>query len=208
MKKGSGFFKVPNGFTDNVLKGLSYKAVKVYIVLARMRNTATKECFPSFETISERSGISVRRVSDAINELVDKGCIRRKKTSGRSNIYTLTTVEKRQECSVDVVQQPVSNLSVTHVDVVPYNNTNNKTLKDDSLTILEAVSIAGLNEMNNDVSSSLVNSDAKQEKLTYMEAKSRYPDGKKWTNAIGNEHWMYGDECFSLRRSKHEVAYA
>ena len=134
MRNRDKFFMVPNGFADNVLRDLSPKALKVYVVLARMRNTKTKDCFPSFKTIAERSGISKRRVSDAVNELVAKRCIRRRKALGKSNNYALTSVEKRHEGNADIVQQPVSNLSETRVDVVPYNDTVNETSNNTSLT--------------------------------------------------------------------------
>lgn len=73
--------------------GVSPSAVVVYLTLARYANRQTRSCYPSKETLSEKSGLSANTVSRCLSELRDIGAItsRRRNVNGvpTSNIYIL-----------------------------------------------------------------------------------------------------------------------
>lgn len=73
--------------------GVSPSAVVVYLTLARYANRQTRSCYPSKETLSEKSRLSANTVSRCLTELRDVGAITSKRRNFNglptSNIYTL-----------------------------------------------------------------------------------------------------------------------
>lgn len=55
------------------IKELGKTSFSVYCVILKHRNTKTNECFPSINTISKESGISVNTVKKTINNLEENG---------------------------------------------------------------------------------------------------------------------------------------
>lgn len=84
MERERPFFKV---YTDDVkgrrFLGWSKGAVFVWLVLKAHENHDTHEAWPSYETISEFTGLADTTISRAIRELVKQGAIRVKKVGRR-----------------------------------------------------------------------------------------------------------------------------
>jgi len=71
-----------------IWRALSKKATKLYPVICKFADFETGECFPSLRTLSKLSGISLTRIREAVDELVDKGLLTCEKgDSQRSNRY-------------------------------------------------------------------------------------------------------------------------
>ncbi|MCC0647809.1 helix-turn-helix domain-containing protein [Clostridioides sp. ZZV15-6598] len=107
----------------------------IYIVLARYSNEESS-CFPSYKTISEKAGCSIRQVSNILNELENKGLIIREnrnhegKKEKNSNLYFLISSKAKVWNEVPNVRHEVPNpmapgaLHVRHE--VPSKKTYNK----------------------------------------------------------------------------------
>jgi len=63
-------------------------AVTVYLVIKSYTNFATGLCFPSIDTIAEKSGISEKMVRNCLKVLVENKYIDKRRV-GRNNVYTL-----------------------------------------------------------------------------------------------------------------------
>ena len=61
--------------------GLPPSAFMVYCFLQKSANRKTKQCYPSYTTISENLGLSVNTVQRAVRILADKGLIFTENTS-------------------------------------------------------------------------------------------------------------------------------
>ena len=70
------------------VKALGPYAVTVYLVIKAYTNFSTGRAFPSIETISDKSGVSVPQVKRELKKLQSTGYISVEK-KGRSNFYTL-----------------------------------------------------------------------------------------------------------------------
>lgn len=70
------------------VKKLGPYAVTVYLVIKGYTNFSTGRAFPSIETISDKSGVSVPQVKRELKKLQELGYISVEK-KGRSNVYTL-----------------------------------------------------------------------------------------------------------------------
>ena len=79
MSKNHGnFFSLPNDIFE---LGLSPSAFKVYCYLRRNANRKTRQCYPSYNTISEALHMSINTVQKSIGILVDANLIRTENTS-------------------------------------------------------------------------------------------------------------------------------
>ena len=86
------FIKVYRDFFENDQLDSCYQKL-VYIYLGKFANSDQK-CFPSVRTLARLTGIGISKVKSTINELVQKGMIRkenrRRRDGGKnSNLYTL-----------------------------------------------------------------------------------------------------------------------
>ncbi len=93
IRRGSkrNFFMVDNAIFD---EGLQIEALDklVYICLLRYADNSSKECFPGQQRIADDIGISKRRVTTAIERLLQIGLIHKterydNKGSQKSNLY-------------------------------------------------------------------------------------------------------------------------
>jgi predicted transcriptional regulator len=94
------YFQVPNAIFDREDLELSSIEKLVYIYLCRCGNHGGK-AFPSYQTISNRTGMSKSSVIRAIDNLIDKKFISKKarKSSDKnrlSNIYFVDLLSHRQ----------------------------------------------------------------------------------------------------------------
>ncbi|HHQ5612915.1 TPA: helix-turn-helix domain-containing protein [Clostridioides difficile] len=84
---------------------LSIYEKMIYIVLARYSNEESS-CFPSYKTISEKAGCSIRQVSNILNELENKELIIREnrnhegKKEKNSNLYFLISSKAKVQSEV------------------------------------------------------------------------------------------------------------
>lgn len=88
-------------------------ALKVYVALALRANHETGECWPSHALIAEDTGVSVRTVIRALNELVTIGAVERTHRKGEtgdqtSNLYRLPFAVNRR------AHPPMTDLSPPH----------------------------------------------------------------------------------------------
>ena len=135
MKKyKQGYFGCANHVADD--ETLSAYAKLVYFILNRYN-----PCYPSYEVIAAKCGISRQAVWRALVELEEYGAVKRFK-SGRKNIYGLKVYDKNLEYlrkKTSSPQEPIeANQFPTGTSIssceepkpVPHrnsNNTNNKT---------------------------------------------------------------------------------
>ncbi|HBG2417883.1 TPA: helix-turn-helix domain-containing protein, partial [Clostridioides difficile] len=93
---------------------LSIYEKMIYIVLARYSNEESS-CFPSYKTISEKAGCSIRQVSNILNELENKELIIREnrnhegKKEKNSNLYFLISSKAKVQNEVPNVRHEVPN---------------------------------------------------------------------------------------------------
>lgn len=73
---------------DGDLAVMTGSSVKVYLIIKAHANYQTGSSFPSLQTISVKSGLSVSQVKREIARLVKLGCVAKSK-AGRKNVYTL-----------------------------------------------------------------------------------------------------------------------
>ncbi|HBG6160500.1 TPA: helix-turn-helix domain-containing protein [Clostridioides difficile] len=93
---------------------LSIYEKMIYIVLARYSNEESS-CFPSYKTISEKAGCSIRQVSNILNELENKELIIREnrnhegKKEKNSNLYFLISSKAKVQSEVPNVRHLMPN---------------------------------------------------------------------------------------------------
>ena len=68
---------------------MSLAASKLYPVIKSYCNSDNGAAFPSYETLSAKSGLSRPSIATALKELADLKLIAAKKTKGKSTIYSL-----------------------------------------------------------------------------------------------------------------------
>lgn len=90
--------QVPNNMTEE--GNLTPKDLLVYTTIKSFMNKDTKDCFPSLETIAEKSGISKPTVIKSIVALENKNYLKVGKR-GRSNLYTFSGCKKFEPFSED-----------------------------------------------------------------------------------------------------------
>jgi len=80
-----------NPFIPSWLDDLPLKpsAIRILIHLWRRADNATKECYPSRNSIAKHCGYSVKTVAKALSELKRLGLIKSKRRYGTSNSYIL-----------------------------------------------------------------------------------------------------------------------
>lgn len=97
------WFWLENDLIDR--EDLSIYEKMIYIVLARYSNEESS-CFPSYKTISEKAGCSIRQVSNILNELENKELIIREnrnhegKKEKNSNLYFLISSKAKVQSEV------------------------------------------------------------------------------------------------------------
>lgn len=106
------WFWLENDLIDR--EDLSIYEKMIYIVLARYSNEESS-CFPSYKTISEKAGCSIRQVSNILNELENKELIIREnrnhegKKEKNSNLYFLISSKAKVQNEVPNVRHEVPN---------------------------------------------------------------------------------------------------
>ena len=83
------FVKVPN--IDLASQGLEMKDLVIYAYLKKHYNNVTKDSFPSFQTLSEESGISKPTVIKSVNRLQASGYINISKIK-KVNVKCINTI--------------------------------------------------------------------------------------------------------------------
>ncbi|CZR83045.1 hypothetical protein CDFC105_53908 [Clostridioides difficile] len=127
------WFWLENDLIDREDLGIYEKMI--YIVLARYSNEESS-CFPSYKTISEKAGCSIRQVSNILNELESKGLIIREnrnhegKKEKNSNLYFLISSKTKVRNEVPNVRHDMPNPIAPHAlhvrHEVPSKKTYNK----------------------------------------------------------------------------------
>ena len=90
----SGWFGIDKKIYER--EGLSDGATKVYVYLSKIADTKGY-CFPFYKTIAKRCEISTSTVSKALNELEQRGLIKRvvrrySRRGGSSNVYQVQKI--------------------------------------------------------------------------------------------------------------------
>lgn len=83
-----GFLWLSNSFFDNYIQHIQPTSIVIYLAIARMVNNQTQTCFPSYERLSDMTGMARSTVAIAIQELRDIGVLAWEK-GGRKNVYRL-----------------------------------------------------------------------------------------------------------------------
>lgn len=97
--------QVPNNMT--LKEGLTPKDMLVYAVIKKYMNRETLSCYPSLNTIVEKSGVSKPTVINAINKLEKANYIKVSK-KGRSNYYTFNPHKTFEPFSYDFLEDKVT----------------------------------------------------------------------------------------------------
>jgi hypothetical protein len=69
--------------------GLSDKAIRLYVVLARYADNRTRQAFPSRETLASRMQCSTKSIDRATEELIQVGAVSKTQRYNSSLVYTL-----------------------------------------------------------------------------------------------------------------------
>ena len=93
--------QVPNNMTAN--ESLTPKDLLVYAVIKKYKNRETLSCYPSLNTIVEKSGVSKPTVMNAIDKLESADYIKVGK-KGRSNLYTFNPHKTFEPFSYDFLE--------------------------------------------------------------------------------------------------------
>jgi len=87
------FWMTPNGFVDDGhISFMGASAFTVYCVLMRYSSSSSKQCFPSYSKLQEKTGFSRATIAKAIEQLVFQGYIRKLNVGNsvnKSTIYEL-----------------------------------------------------------------------------------------------------------------------
>lgn len=120
----TNFFRVSNEIFEY---NLTPKEITVYTLLCRYANNNNTESFPSYEHISEKTGMGRTTTYKAVSVLCNKGLI--KKISGRkgkSNRYYLLDLRSSEyELSKEDIVHIV-NVPSTHSEPTPVQHVNSK----------------------------------------------------------------------------------
>lgn len=81
------------GETKTIIRPLRGTEKIVYIYLCRCGNQGSA-IFPTYETIAEKCGISVRKAKEAIEILVNNGLVSKENRILKSNIYVVKSPEE------------------------------------------------------------------------------------------------------------------
>lgn len=122
-----------NQFKELLLQSeLSPNARFVCLVLLQFRNRSTGQCYPSYITLSQSTGLCVNTIRKAIKELEDDGRItisqkRINRNKFTSNFYEFSVTSASGDCSnersIDCSNDPAQD------DTKPYNPINLSILK-------------------------------------------------------------------------------
>ncbi|HFG9719351.1 TPA: helix-turn-helix domain-containing protein [Clostridioides difficile] len=133
------WFWLENDLIDR--EDLSIYEKMIYIVLARYSNEESS-CFPSYKTISEKAGCSIRQVSNILNELENKELIIREnrnhegKKEKNSNLYFLISSKAKVQNEVPNVRHEVpSKKTYNKKTYIKSNTTTQKESKTDYLDL-------------------------------------------------------------------------
>lgn len=94
--------QLPNNMTHN--DDINPKDLLVYTAIKRFMNKETKSCFPSINTIVEKSGVSKPTVLKSIIKLQNANYIKIGKM-GRSNLYTFNSYKSFEPFSYDFLDR-------------------------------------------------------------------------------------------------------
>lgn len=114
----SGFLWIPNALFDLYIKTLQPSSILVYMALAKKADNETQQCYPSYETISEMTGLSRSAVATGIQELREKNLIHWQNLpgkQGRRNCYTLLDIVQNLD-STQGVQSEITALESSPLD--------------------------------------------------------------------------------------------
>jgi len=98
------FSMIPEWVIDS---GVSDKAIRLYVVLARYADNRTGEAFPSRDTLAARMGCSAKSVDRATQELMEAGAVTKKQRHNSSLVYTVK-MSKGVDAGVQGGSSPVS----------------------------------------------------------------------------------------------------
>lgn len=122
-------------FFDNYLKKIQPSSVLVYMAMCRMADNETQTCFPSMETLSEKTGVARSTVALCVKELSDIGLIDWKRT-GRSNRYQLLETMSEIRTSQNETMSEIQSSEVRNPgDLMSDQSDSNKTKEQDSLIL-------------------------------------------------------------------------
>lgn len=95
MNTGRGkFFVVEHETVDVMLPKVGHLAFAVYCLLKRHMNTNTNQCFPSIQRIMRVCGCNRNGAVKAIKTLEVNNMVFVKRTTGKSNVYTMASKER------------------------------------------------------------------------------------------------------------------
>lgn len=113
------FFWIDNVVLDD--ERIGHKEIAVYATLCRFLNQDTGYCFPSYATLSQKTGLSRSSVIRVINYLIEIGYVskevRQTETGNQSNLYFLNDVNSIP--SVMVTPPSVENTLPSVTDTPP-----------------------------------------------------------------------------------------
>jgi len=121
-----GFLWISNSFFDTFAKQLHGSALITYLCLARFANNTTQKCFPSYELLAERTGLSRSAVAEALQELKSFDLIHWYK-EGRHNVYCLLDTNSPKNGLVQNGEGNSPVLTSKESTPVDSNKTKNKT---------------------------------------------------------------------------------
>lgn len=96
--------------------GLSDKAIRLFVVLARYADNQTHQAYPSRETLAQRMECSTSSIDRATEELISVGALTKKQRHNSSLIYTLM-MTKGVVTSDEGGSSPMTRGVVTHDDL-------------------------------------------------------------------------------------------
>ena len=99
ISKNNQFVTVPNKLVEE--EEINPKSLVIYCAIKRYMNKETMSCFPTLETIAEKSGCSIPTVKNAISELVKTGYLTVTYRTGQSNLYTFSKHKNFEPFSYD-----------------------------------------------------------------------------------------------------------
>lgn len=93
--------QLPNDMTKS---DLSPKDLLVYVTIKYYMNSETKEAYPSLMTISKKTSSDKRSVRAAIDKLIDKGYLEKKKR-GNKNVYKFNNYKSFEPFSYEFLNK-------------------------------------------------------------------------------------------------------
>lgn len=122
-----GFLWLSNSFFDNYIQHIQPTSIVIYLAIARMVNNQTQTCFPSYERLSNMTGMARSTVAIAIQELRNVGVVAWEK-EGRKNVYRLLNTTSPKN---GLFKEPVRSVDTTS----PKNDPNQSEPSDSNKTI-------------------------------------------------------------------------